>query len=338
MEKYNAETLQNDEFFLFYEMMMLSLKTDDVKEGLNQSLFLVKLGMNCDSVFLHRKNEEGKYKYYDSNIGMFVEIGDKDKSAITCLINKTSTLAEAKGDLSIQLDFSEDLRDVRMIHIKTHDNDYILTLKNSNKSLRFTPDFYDRLNDTLQVILKRAESYEKNTLAMSFDLLTGLGNRNSYERKIDDIYDNDEELTYVLFDLFRSKYINDTFNHSTGDKYIAGAAKVLDKYWPRTIKGVVDGKVVDIETGNYLYRIGGDEFALITRDRPESARLSALLAAEEVKMLDLGLGENIPVGLNFGVVKHKVGESIKDAYDKADELMQMHKKEMYQSTGLDRRR
>ena len=338
MEKYNAETLQNDEFFLFYEMMMLSLKTDDVKEGLNQSLFLVKLGMNCESVFLHRKNEEGRYKYYDSNVGMFGKIEDKDRSAITCLVNKTSALAEAKGDLNLQLDFSEDLRDVRMIHIKTDDHDYILTLKNLDKSLHFTPDFYGRLNNTLHVIFKRLESYEKNTLAMSVDLLTGLENRNSYEKKLDDIYDNDEELTYVLFDLFRLKYINDTFNHSTGDKYIAGAAKVLDKYWPRTIKGVVDGKVVDVETGNYLYRIGGDEFVLITRDRPESARLSALLAAEEVKMLNLDLDANIPVGLNFGVVKHKVGESIKDAYDEADELMQMNKKEMYQTTGLERRR
>ena len=42
----------------------------------------------------------------------------------------------------------------------------------------------------MQIILKRAETYEKNTLAINTDLLTGLDNRNSYEKAIRTLRDD----------------------------------------------------------------------------------------------------------------------------------------------------
>jgi diguanylate cyclase (GGDEF)-like protein len=331
--------IKSDEFYLFYEMMMQSLKTDDVKEGINKSLFMLRHYLNSGNIALFRKKDNGQYVYKMSDSLMSELI-----QPVGCIINKTSPLIENKGIMNIDINVGR-LDNIMFIHtgignkFDDHD-DCILAIINNNKEKELEPQFWDRVKDTMTVILKRAASYERNTKALTSDLLTGLENRNSYELRMQQINEEDNNLVLGIFDLFRLKHINDNYTHNKGDLYIKEAAKVLNKYWPKQ-KVIVNDDCTESyeETGHAVYRYGGDEFVLLTTVEGEQlANIKADLAQAEVRLIDLKIGNNIPIGINYGIVKHNPGNSIKVTFAKADEIMQEHKSEMYKKLKLDRRR
>ena len=47
--------VKSDEFYVFYEMMIQSLKTDNVKDGLNNSFRLLRTFLKCGNISLYRK-------------------------------------------------------------------------------------------------------------------------------------------------------------------------------------------------------------------------------------------------------------------------------------------
>ena len=324
-------TLEENKYRLFHTMTMLALRTDDVVDGLNKSLFLLKEYLSSGNVVLHKK-EEGLYLY---NIGdATMRYPSKD---ISCIVNKTSRLIERKEIYCVEMNLSEHYKNMMLIHLKTDDNEYILSINNCSDS-RMDSSFWFILKDTMQVILKRAESYEKNMRAISTDLLTGLENRNSYEMRLDKFNETETNLVYGLFDLFRLKYINDNYSHAVGDVYIKEVANILNRYWPKTKIELVDDTEQLIPTGHAVYRVGGDEFVLLTtKENMDLTRVKAGLASEEARMIDLGVGGELPLGLNLGIVEHIPGEVIKDTYMKADALMSEDKKKMYLKYGLERR-
>jgi len=82
------------------------------------------------------------------------------------------------------------------------------------------------------------------------DILTGIENRVSFDKKLDSLQKEKEEkfVTLILFDLDCLREINDNYGFDEGDAYIVEFADCL--------KRVYDGK------GDY-YRLGGDEFAAL---------------------------------------------------------------------------
>jgi diguanylate cyclase (GGDEF)-like protein len=102
------------------------------------------------------------------------------------------------------------------------------------------------------VRLVEEEKYITTYKAMAFnDMLTGLNNRQSFERFFDNIEEQnveDKSVTLVMFDLNYLKVVNDKHGHQAGDKLLVGLGKCLNK----TFEGVGEA-----------YRLGGDEFAAI---------------------------------------------------------------------------
>ena len=322
-----------EEYHLLYEMMMKSLKTDDVIEGINKSLYILKAFINSGGIVLYKKNKNGVYVYDISD----EEMKDSVKP-VTRIVNQTASLIETKQILNFDLNFSDDFMNMLMIYLKTVDSEYVLAVKNNKKSEKYDDVFWRKVQDTMLVILKRAELYEKNTKAMSIDSLTNLDNRNIYERDIRNLESSGEKLVYALFDLFRLKYVNDNYSHALGDEYIKQAAKILQKYWPKENINIIDGVETATKTGHCVYRLGGDEFALITTAEDEAlTNLKAELAAQEISMIDLGI-DNLPVGINYGISTHNSEDHLKDTYEEADKLMAEDKKKMYGKYGLNRRR
>ena len=126
-----------------------------------------------------------------------------------------------------------------------------------------------------------------------------------------------------MFDLFRLKYVNDNFSHDHGDRYIIEVAKILSKYFP---------------TSN-IYRIGGDEFVLITKSQNiEKIESTLKLIKEEVQAIVLDANNHIPLFINYGVSHHKNNETIRDLYIIADKLLQQDKKRLYKKLGIERRK
>ena len=331
--KPEIDLVKSDEFYLFYEMMMQSLRTDNVKEGLNKSLSLLRTFLGSDNIALYKKNKDGLYvhKISDSNMQPLI-------SSVSCIIRKTSPLIEEKEIFDLPLGLSDALDNMVMLNIKLEKSECILAIVNNRKD-DLEPLFWDRLKDTMQVVLKRAASYERNIKAATTDLLTGLDNRNAYEVRIQNLDESQENLIVGIFDLFRLKYVNDNYTHKIGDIYIQEAAAILDKYWPKH-KVIMndDGTETFEDTGHSVYRVGGDEFVLLTDiERIDLARLKSSLAAAEAELINLEIDKKIPIGFNSGIVTHTPGAAYKETFMKADALMQDDKARMYTKHNLERR-
>lgn len=82
------------------------------------------------------------------------------------------------------------------------------------------------------------------------DTMTGLYNREYYDRYFDDLDKKDEAMVGIIVcDLDGLKYTNDNFGHKVGDKLIIETSRILNKY---SSKNVI------------VARIGGDEITVIT--------------------------------------------------------------------------
>ena len=84
------------------------------------------------------------------------------------------------------------------------------------------------------------------------DAMTHVGNKTAYTECVDEIYKriaNKEKINFIVtvIDINGLKKVNDTYGHEYGDALIQNGAAILKKVW-----------------GNkFLYRIGGDEFAIV---------------------------------------------------------------------------
>ena len=84
------------------------------------------------------------------------------------------------------------------------------------------------------------------------DPLTGVKNKNAYDRKVEDIslrIKNKDNIKFAiaLFDINDLKVTNDQFGHNAGDKLIIRSARLICSQFKRSP----------------VYRIGGDEFVVI---------------------------------------------------------------------------
>ena len=329
----NMDLLKSNDIYLFYEMMIHSLKTDNVTEGLNTSFKLLRSYLQSGHISLYKKNTDNKYifKFSDSPMNNLIK-------STSNIINETKFLSEVQNIFTIDLNLSDELKNVLLMHIKLDDVECILSIINYNKN-DLDLLFWERLKETMKIIIKRAASYEKNLAAITTDLLTGLDNRNSYEICLQNLNEDDKNLIFGIFDLFRLKYINDNYGHPVGDEYIKKAAKILGNYWKKYNTFLDDdGKESHIKTGHCIYRIGGDEFALLTNvDSLQYANVKANLASLEASKIQLIDGEIIPTGINYGIVHHNAGDSIKQTFTRADIILNEDKKKMYTKYGLERR-
>jgi diguanylate cyclase (GGDEF)-like protein/PAS domain S-box-containing protein len=107
----------------------------------------------------------------------------------------------------------------------------------------------------------------------SFDILTGVANRISFDTRLAEMLSVAERghqlLNLFAIDLDRFKEVNDQFGHSAGDALLRQAAQ--------RIKHVV-------REGDVVARLGGDEFALLQLN-PPSADAAAALADKLLEAL-----------------------------------------------------
>ena len=100
------------------------------------------------------------------------------------------------------------------------------------------------------------------------DALTGLANRRALDERLEEAVRAaaavDHELALVLFDLDDFKRINDEGGHATGDAVLAQVSRAAARV---------------VRTGEELFRVGGDEFAVIVEGDAEAA----LQVAERIR-------------------------------------------------------
>jgi diguanylate cyclase (GGDEF)-like protein len=146
----------------------------------------------------------------------------------------------------------------------------------------------------------------------SMDALTGAFNKRyfdeTYGKEVARSQQTATPLSLVLFDIDYFKKINDTHGHPAGDAVL------------KNVAGAVRAQLRD---GDSLYRVGGEEFALVLSATPLDL---AIQAAEAVRGLVAGLvtefmGTRISATLSLGVAELGFTEAAERLYQRADELL-----------------
>lgn len=100
-------------------------------------------------------------------------------------------------------------------------------------------------------VIDRADMLSALSASAETDALTGLPNRRSWDARLENALDEHASFTVAILDLDHFKDYNDSFGHPAGD---------------RLLKGTAAGWRDQLRTGDFLARIGGEEFGLLLVD------------------------------------------------------------------------
>lgn len=134
--------------------------------------------------------------------------------------------------------------------------------------------------------IKRADLLSQLTDMASTDALTGLPNRWAWDTSLGHALLDQEPLVLAMLDLDHFKNFNDTRGHPAGDRLLKETAAA----WRE-----------ELRTGDFLARIGGEEFALLL---PQCSAADALIVVDRLR-------GRVPYEqtCSAGIVIHKPGES-----------------------------
>ncbi|NLL90999.1 MAG: GGDEF domain-containing protein [Ruminococcaceae bacterium] len=169
----------------------------------------------------------------------------------------------------------------------------------------------------ISVALKYFDNIKKEKIhfslldeALKTDNLTKLGSRHAYERRLFELNKANKKCVIMFVDLNNLKFINDKLGHEYGDRAIKGVAEYLKNKFP----------------DSDIFRIGGDEYVIISQDYSDYNKLSKL---ESKEVFVQGVTEHIPVVMSFGVAFYDPAnlqnETIEDYVKRADKAMYRNK-------------
>ena len=147
------------------------------------------------------------------------------------------------------------------------------------------------------------------------DSLTGLGNRAAYVEAVNAVEraGSAQDVLCVMMDVDQFKAVNDAHGHHMGDRALQGVTAALN----RTFSG----------DAQRIFRIGGDEFALLLPGASAGdvrARLNALSREVAAEGARLGIGLSVSIG--YASLGEAADDSVEKAFIRADQRMYQNKK------------
>jgi diguanylate cyclase (GGDEF)-like protein len=161
------------------------------------------------------------------------------------------------------------------------------------------------------IILFR-EAHADGSLLALHDELTGAGNRRAFVAHSQVLMRKAKAgtLGLILLDVDWLKQLNDSCGHQAGDE-------LLEK-----VAGHIGAK-------GKLYRIGGDEFAILV-DRSAGQHMTALMQTLEPFIASFeACGHAHEVRVSFGSTSNRENEKFQDLFRRADDSLIRHKRQRY---------
>ncbi len=160
--------------------------------------------------------------------------------------------------------------------------------------------------------LAAASLAQERKLALTYaearrDALTGLLNRRAFDELLERRLDQ-EQVTLVLLDVDDFKSVNDTDGHAAGDDVLASLARVF----LRTVRA-----------NENIFRIGGDEFALVIDGDAEAGRHATERILQDVRRQRRG--RKLPT-LSAGIAQAAAETEHVELYARADAALYEAKK------------
>ena len=166
------------------------------------------------------------------------------------------------------------------------------------------------------------EIADMQTTLAYHDQLTGVGNRHAYGEKLEELDEKrPPHFCIIMADLNGLKQTNDSLGHEAGDELIIGAARCIEQAFG--------------ETGS-IFRIGGDEFCIIT----EGVKADAERCALKLDQLTSAWKGKLVPGLSvcWGIAEGNERTDAESVVHEADQAMYLSKRNFYMRSGTDRRR
>jgi diguanylate cyclase (GGDEF)-like protein len=143
------------------------------------------------------------------------------------------------------------------------------------------------------------------------DALTGVYNRNYFERKLSEMDEENGNFGILVCDVDALKLVNDILGHIAGDDYLKTVAEIIQKHLPQDA---------------FVARVGGDEFAILLKNT----------SPDELEKLNLEIKEDlrnekkdysfVPTNLSVGYgIRNKNAATIRELYKFADDEMYREK-------------
>ena len=165
-------------------------------------------------------------------------------------------------------------------------------------------------------IRKEKERLEELTLANEMarrDELTHVRNKTAYNEMAkelqNEIQSGAEPFAIAFCDINDLKTINDTEGHTAGDNYIKDACALICRTFPHSP----------------VYRIGGDEFAVLLQNRDYEERKTLLAALRKQAEENVRLGEGAIVASGMADYIKGKDKSLEDVFNRADTQMYENK-------------
>ena len=158
------------------------------------------------------------------------------------------------------------------------------------------------------------------------DNLTGLKNRNSFTVDLHNIEVNStDRYSVITIDLNGLKVINDTRGHQAGDMYIQRAAKILRD-------------VMRDKTDYIAYRVGGDEFSVIARDKSVDD-LKKFIADVDALTEEGNKSNGITLTMSIGYAKFdkELDRNFASTIERSDNMMYDNKRMFYMKKNMEMR-
>lgn len=138
----------------------------------------------------------------------------------------------------------------------------------------------DQLQKTFAILQQERELLERGAY---IDSLTNLGNRGGLDRHVDQLWRKGTPFTCAYIDIDHLKHCNDKFGHTEGNRYILSICRALTE---------------TMEPDDLLFRIGGDEFVLISPTTDE-AELEQRLERTRANLIEATSGDKAPMIASF---------------------------------------
>ena len=141
------------------------------------------------------------------------------------------------------------------------------------------------------------------------DPMTGLYNRMGFEKVFKRKIEIGEYFYIMVFDLDKTKIINDNFGHLKGDKYIISAARIIKD---------------EIGENGYIGRTGGDEFVALVENITEE-QIEDIKFCIKNRVSRIFNKQNTQISIGYSKYK-KDGETFEELLSFADKKMYEDKK------------
>ena len=236
---------------------------------------------------------------YDSSVSDYVRkhVYDEDKEQIIRALSLDTVMEK----LRTQDDYS--------VFITVRQRDGSLSYKRVIHN--YYDDTHQRITTSRLDISAIVNRYEAKIAEIrrenSIDALTGVYNRNYYEKNI---RGTSLQGFVAMLDLDNLKLCNDHFGHSAGDSVLKKLAEVIK---------------AELRSGDKLIRFGGDEFLLLAQDCPDD-EFAQLLLRIQTKVSEAAVPGFPGLSLSVSIGGTRVaGSSSSEAVMRADQMMYMAK-------------